>query len=149
VLFRTFSRAEYFRQQYSFLVLRAKDVYGAPAEAGDGDQTRTASIKPVNIPEVLTSRIFSALGILPDGRLVFIDCQHWIYTTQLPSPAEEPETCPRNPETVFRTRRHFFLPQDWVTGERVLFCRLLRDGTVLCPKGGEVAISKGDLVRDC
>jgi hypothetical protein len=42
-------------------------------------------------------------------------------------------------------RGRFFIPRDWVSAEVLSLCRLLADGTVLCPRKGEVAVIRSSL----
>jgi hypothetical protein len=42
-------------------------------------------------------------------------------------------------------RGRFFIPRDWVSAEVLSLCRLLADGTVLCPRRGEVAVIRSSL----
>jgi hypothetical protein len=39
-------------------------------------------------------------------------------------------------------KQHFFLPGDWIGPNCVALCTVMADGTVLCPRNGEVAIVK-------
>jgi WD40 repeat protein len=134
------------RPRYSFAVLHTQYLYAhslsSPAVA---DPDQTISIKPLPIPPSLAARITHALGMLPDGRLVFLDRQLWVCTTPL-SPSPPPSGSASEEGDI---RRHFFLPHDWVTAEGLRMCRVLRDGTVLCPCKGQVAVMKGGLVQDC
>ncbi|KAL2015463.1 hypothetical protein VTK56DRAFT_5388 [Thermocarpiscus australiensis] len=149
------------RPRYDFAVLPTQHIYArtppsavssasSSTEAGKpGPSTMTPTIKtvsPLAIPPRLASTVAHAVGILPDGRLVFLDRQLWVCTAALLSTtgmaAAAAAACPD-------VRRHFFVPHDWVTAQGLRLCRLLRDGTVLVPSKGEVAVLKGDLVLDC
>ena len=156
LLLRTFTTVRR-SPQYSFAILPGKEVYSrtaadpSPAQPGPVDQ-QAPSIKSIVIPESLTSMITHPLGILRDGLLVFFDRQLWLCTTTLPHPTF-PSDDPGPAEMVTQefkpdVKRHFFIPQDWVTEEGLRMCRVLEDGTVLCPSKGEVAILKGGLVED-
>ncbi len=46
---------------------------------------------------------------------------------------------------VQNVRRQFFIPRDWASTESLKQCRMLEDGTFLCPTDGEVATIKNDL----
>ncbi|KAK4038406.1 hypothetical protein C8A01DRAFT_47974 [Parachaetomium inaequale] len=75
--------------RYSFVALSATEIYLRTANAPESPPLvnsgpdQTASIKPLPLPPSLTNRITHALGILPDGRLVFLDRQLWVCTTPL------------------------------------------------------------------
>ena len=134
------------RSVYSFAVLPTQSIYTPTSSSTSGQRNSThAAVKPLPMPPSLTKTLACALGILPDGRLVFIDRQLWVCTTTLSS-----SLSPSGPVAAGAdVKRHFFLPHDWVTAEGLRMCRVLRDGTVLCPSKGQVAVLKGGLVQDC
>lgn len=125
------------RPRYNFVVLSTEHMYTTISAPNTGSAPPT-TIKPLHIPPFLASTITHAVGILPDGRLVFLDRRLWVCTAALSPPLR----------TAAEVSRHFFLPHDWVTEQGLRLCRLLRDGVFLCPSKGEVAVMKGDLVRD-
>jgi hypothetical protein len=43
---------------------------------------------------------------------------------------------------ISELKQHFFLPGDWIGPNCVALCTVMADGTVLCPRNGEVAIVK-------
>jgi WD40 repeat protein len=174
LLLRTTTMA-HFRPRYKFAVLPTQDIYTcAPqSDTETGPDTKTTTVQALPIPTHLSGAISinHALGILPDNRLVFVDRQFWVCTTQLPPPAPPvPPTSTQkhshsgtvaaaaaaagpgggraavgvaDPSPAVgkaEVQRHFFLPQEWVTSQGLRLCRVLRDGTVLCPARGEVAV---------
>jgi len=128
------------RFRYDISVLPTSQLYAAASNLGAAKPSHQ-SIEPLNLPPTLVSAIAYAIGVLPDNRLVFLDKRLWVCTAALPLP-EGPV-----PKQV-DIRRHFFIPRDWVTAQGLRLCRVLRDGTFLCPTKGEVAIMRGDLVQD-
>lgn len=134
------------RPRYHFIILQTQRIYTSTP-----GPTNTAPIKPLPIPPSILSTITHAVGILPDGRLVFLDKQLWVCTTKLALPPSSwllsSSASSRNPAGGDVTR-HFFLPHDWVTAQGLRLCRLVRDGTLLCPSKGEIAVLRGDLVCD-
>jgi len=130
------------KPRYGVAVLETKHLNPEPASATNDMPVDScervpgivAKLRP--IPPSLASAVAHAVGILPDGRLVFLDRQLWVCTSAL------------TPAPDVNIARHFFLPHDWVTTQDLRLCRLLRDGTVLCPTKGEVAVMRGDLVRE-
>jgi len=124
------------RPRYSFIVLPTAQIHAAASTRNSTTGDRT--IKPIAIPPSLASVVAHAVGILPDGRLVFLDNRLWVCTGALPL---SPDTA-----SARDILRHFFIPRDWVTTKDLRLCRLLRDGTLLCPSKGEVAVMRGDLV---
>ncbi|KAK3291455.1 uncharacterized protein B0H64DRAFT_246143 [Chaetomium fimeti] len=154
LLLRTFTMVRN-SPRYSFAILSGKEVYSRTADSLVSSPTplepdQIPSIKPLPIPPSLASRITHPLGILPDGLLVFLDRQLWLCTTTLPRPTFTSDSSARDGTTDFQPNvtRHFFVPQDWVTEEGLRMCRVLKDGTVVCPSNGEVAVLKGGLVQD-
>jgi WD40 repeat protein len=164
LLLRTFTMVRN-SPRYSFAILPSKEVYSRTAahlipESAVQPESPTQfkpvnlppSIKPIPVPESLTSIVTHPLGILRDGLLVFLDWQLWLCTTTLPyptAPTDGPGSAEKDKQEFKPdVKRYFFIPQDWVTEEGLRMCRVLEDGTVLCPSKGEVAILKGGLVED-
>ena len=111
----------------------------------------TASIIPIDLDPSIHRQVKNPIGILPDGRLVFTDRNLWICTALLPFLSPPAVGTSRRVNNSTRpvsnqVKRHFFLPHDWVTASGLRLCRVLRDGTVLCPSKGEVAVIRADLV---
>ncbi|KAK0716184.1 hypothetical protein B0H67DRAFT_666819 [Lasiosphaeris hirsuta] len=123
------------RFRYNFMVLPTDEMCTPPTT------TAPTSIKPLPVHPSLAMAVAHPVGILNDGRLVFLDERLWVCTTRLSFSSGVP---PEAPEIT----RHFFLPQDWVTPKGLRLCRVLLDGTFLCPVKGEVAIMRGDLVSE-
>lgn len=128
------------RLRYDVSVLPTDQLYAPISSIGAG-KPHDRSIEPLRLSPSLVSAVAYAVGILPDNRLVFLDKRLWVCTAALPL-REDPV-----PNQVDITR-HFFIPHDWVTAQGLRLCRLLRDGAFLCPTKGEVAIMRGDIVRD-
>ena len=144
LLLRTFTMRHNL-PRYSFALLPAHQLYTGANTTTDSARlgsTSTSSqpsrhtnkITPIPLAAPFAAAVTHPLGVLPDGRIVFLDRQLWVCTASLSGPAD--------PEV----RRHFFLPHDWVTTQALRLCRLLRNGTLLCPCKGQVAILEGDLV---
>lgn len=87
-----------------------------------------------HIPPTIEDSVEYPLGILSGSRLVFLDADLWVCTVKLHSWSKE-----------LVIRRHYFIPRDWTSNEGLEQCFLLADGTILCPKGDEVAVMMGDL----
>jgi hypothetical protein len=135
-------------------------------------EPQVAVAKALPLPSSLQSEIASTIGILPDNRLVFFDKQRWVCTASLlpilPSlattssslstlstsgPATAAPSSPPNPAPSpdLNVKRHFFIPHNWATAPGIAgqpFCKLLRDGTLVVPRNGEVAVMKRNLVQD-
>lgn len=93
------------------------------------DKTSTTALSPVDISSEILLRIEVLLGILPGGKLVFLDKDMWVCTVSLGSI-----------DGAQALRRHYFIPRDWASTECLEQCCMLDDGTFLCPKDGEVAV---------
>ncbi|RKU42891.1 hypothetical protein DL546_006184 [Coniochaeta pulveracea] len=143
------------RPQYGFAVLSTDYLRPSTTANISASPDPPPTIRPLVLPRSLVSAAAHAVGILPDGRLVFLDRRLWVCSTAILAPPPpsfiQAAAGPRKlPEAVVgqEVARHFFLPHDWVTAQGLRLCRLLRDGGFLCPSKGEVAVMKGDLVRD-
>jgi WD40 repeat protein len=170
LLLRTTAMAHFRpRYKFAVLPTQDIYTRSAGSDTDTDTNTNTTTVQALSIPTHLssTSSINHALGILPDNRLVFVDRQFWVCTIQLPplAPLVPPTSNQRHnhpgsaaaaagpgegivtvgapdpsPVGKAEVRRHFFLPQEWVTSQGLRLCRVLRDGTVLCPARGEVAV---------
>lgn len=116
------------RPRHGFMLLPTASLY-----VEDDAKESQEPIKPLYLPENIARTVSHPLGILPDGRIVFLDSNLWVCTTQLSVAAK----------TI---TRHFFIPHDWITDSGLRHCQLLRDGTILCPSKGEVAIIQNNMV---
>jgi hypothetical protein len=89
------------------------------------------------IPERIENVMERPLGVLGKDKLVFIDQSLWVCTWRLVDKEEESEL-----------ERHLFIPRDWVTTESLKLCSLTEDGTLFCPRLGEVAVIRTRLRSD-
>lgn len=89
------------------------------------------------IPERIEKVMERPLGVLGKDKLVFIDRSLWVCTWRLVDKEQESEL-----------ERHFFIPRDWVTTESLKLCSLTEDGTLFCPRLGEVAVIRTRLRSD-
>ncbi|KAK6068745.1 NACHT and WD domain-containing protein [Seiridium cupressi] len=111
------------RVLYRFMVLPTSVASSEPS-TGEPQQA-------IHVPEHLLREISYPVGIIPDGRLVFLDKGLWVCTAQLNEQAS--------------ITKHFFIPHDWVTSSGLQLCQVLPDGTFLCPTKGRVAIIKSSI----
>ncbi|MCJ1434911.1 hypothetical protein MMC27_004281 [Xylographa pallens] len=94
-------------------------------------------LEPTFLPSAIVCRVKVTLGILPTDHFVFVNMENWVCTWRLGSGDDAP-----------KIRQHYFLPRDWVNADCLRLCLLLADGTLLCPKDGEVAVIRSDLRSD-
>ncbi|MCJ1438602.1 hypothetical protein MMC27_007992 [Xylographa pallens] len=64
-----------------------------------------------------------------ENTLVFLDREFWVCTWSF-----------SHSGMVSRVRRHFFLPRDWLDMACLELAVIRSDGTLVCPKNGEVAL---------
>lgn len=93
-----------------------------------------SSLDPLDISTEIMARIEVPLGILPGETLVFLDKDLWMCTLRMDSA--------RHSSAL---KRHYFIPRDWAGAESLKQCCMLDDGTLLWPKGGEVAVISSNL----
>ena len=90
----------------------------------------SSSSKRENV-DGLAQHVRHLIGCFQD-QVVFLDHQFWLCTWAL--------------ETVYRKhKRHFFLPKDWLSPMTLRLIALNAQGTLLCPRNGEVAIVQSGL----
>ncbi len=100
------------------------------------------------IPEEIVCRIREPLAFLSRGRLIFLDVSHWICTWRLPSSVPPRALAATTTEaSVTGIERYYFLPGDWVTGNETYLCTVMPDGTLLCPRNGDVAVEQAAKIR--
>ncbi|KAI2463874.1 hypothetical protein F4781DRAFT_98384 [Annulohypoxylon bovei var. microspora] len=92
-------------------------------------------IRPIDLSENIIRAVLHPLGILPDGRLVFLDNNLWVCTAHISNATDI-------------ITRHLFIPRDWVTESGLRLCQLLQDGTILFPSKGAVTIIRNDIVAE-
>lgn len=90
------------------------------------------------IPATIAATIEHPLNILGKDLLVYIDKSFWICSWRISMQTS-------TQEQQMKSTRHFFLPRDWINIESVSSCQVLADGTLLCPRKGEVALVKSRL----
>src|SRR5690606_32196276 len=88
-------------------------------------------------------------------RLLFLDVSRWICTWRLPFEAVQAQTTAimerraqgsgsadkggnRDGTTSAEIEEHYFLPGDWATADEAKLCTVMSDGTLLCPRNGDV-----------
>lgn len=79
----------------------------------------------------LAKHVRRLIGCYQD-HVVFVDHQLWVCTWQI--------------QAVYKMhRRQFFLPKDWLNPDTLTLIVLTNQGTLLCPKNGEVGIVRSGL----
>lgn len=94
-------------------------------------------ISSLDISEDVVGEVELILGVLPGSRIVYLDRDLWVCSTRIGSKSADKELV-----------RHYFIPRDWSSVDSLDKCTLLPDGTILCPRDGDVAIIKSDLLKD-
>ncbi|KAK4223270.1 hypothetical protein QBC38DRAFT_517229 [Podospora fimiseda] len=98
------------------------------------------------LPSRMASRIREPLGFLSQRRLLFLDAARWICTWRLPYeilPDRSTTTTGKESqvlenEAISVGEEHYFLPNDWATADEAKLCSAMPDGTLLCPRNGNV-----------
>ncbi|KAJ5184624.1 Eisosome protein 1 [Penicillium cf. griseofulvum] len=118
-----------------FLLLDTSVLYKDHTESPSSD-----AIRGVDIPLPIAECMEQPVGILADGRLVFLCKALWVCTAQLQLPfVHKSET------TVIR---HFFIPRDWLNSVGLVLCKVQADGKFLCPSKGEMAVIRSNIGMD-
>lgn len=114
-----------------------------------GDLERLESIP---MPPELVSCIEISLAFLSRDRLVFLDQKFWLCSWRLPLPSKTTTRRPSGTGTLdggtAEIKRHYFFPSDWISPDSVALCTVMADGTVLCPRKGDVAVVKCAALRN-
>lgn len=105
------------------------------------DPTDDAVVQAEFIPSPIAAMVEKVLGLVdtspPSSEagevLAFIDQDNWICSLVLAGGSSQ---------VGKKVRRHFFLPQDWLSLDGLQLATVSRDGTFYCPRNGEVAVVK-------
>jgi len=112
-------------------------------QANDADNNRTSATTVVQIQASLLQgnllhRIEQPLGFIAGETLVFLDKEFWVSSCVLNHGNNGTANCTR-------IKRHFFLPRDWLNAECLHLALITKEGTLLCPKNGEVAVVRNGM----
>lgn len=115
------------------------------------EEDRTQELRPISLAPELTSQIEIPLAFLSRDRLVFLDQNFWLCSWRLPLPSNTSTRRPSASGTLdgstTEIKRHYFFPSDWISPDSVALCTVMADGTVLCPRNGDVAAVKCSTLR--
>lgn len=98
-------------------------------------------IPAMEIPSELSSSIRFPLAILNNELLVYIDHTLWANSWRFSSEGSESAH-------VRKPVCQFFIPRDWIDAESLNLCKVLSDGTFICPRKGHLMIIKSNLGSD-
>ncbi|KAI0529825.1 hypothetical protein GGR58DRAFT_525850 [Xylaria digitata] len=100
------------------------------------------------VPPDVASRIREPLAFLSHRRLVFLDVDRWICTWRLPvSHLAHSQRARDSGAGLATIEQFYFLPGDWVTANEVHLYSIMPDGTLLCPRNGDVATVQSARLR--
>jgi pimeloyl-ACP methyl ester carboxylesterase len=117
---------------------RRSQLHILAAASLHSDSSRSQEpLATVPIPVEIAASIERPLDVLGNDRLVYLDDSFWVCSWRLGHPGGSSALL-----------KHFFLPHDWVNAESLDLCRVMANGTFLCPRKGEVAVIKSDLGSD-
>lgn len=126
--------------QYLMFTLSSIDSLIDKATISSPEQ-RTEELSYTLVAPEIASRIREPLALLSRGRFVFLDVDRWVCTWRTPTAPRRSVGARAGSEAgvVGLVDAHYFLPGDWVTAVETPLCTVLPDGTLLCPRNGEVA----------
>jgi hypothetical protein len=110
---------------------------------GEVDDGAPEMLPYTTLPPEISSRIREPLAILHRRRLVFLDVDRWVCTWRLPPPTDGEAAVAQGrsaaePSGASGVERHYFLPGDWETADNIDLCIVTPQGTLLCPRNGDV-----------
>lgn len=77
---------------------------------------------------------------MAEDTLVFFDKDFWVCSCALSQADID------NP--TFKIRRHYSLPRDWLNTECLRLAIITKEGSLVCPKNGEVAVIRDGLKEE-
>lgn len=108
--------------------------------SGTAPSAVTRSVRYSLLPDEVALRIREPLGFASRRRLVFLGLDRWVCTWRLPTPGLTASGRRASAQAgTGGVERHYFIPEDWVTAGEGGLCSSMPDGTLLCPRNGEVA----------
>jgi len=133
------------KMEDQYALFQVSDIELSP-EAEKSAPSDGKEIPCSTLPSEIASTIREPLAFISRRRLVFLDIDRWICSWTLPLPPSSAASTVGN-----RTGRvglpgprsgaveqYYFLPGDWVTAHESQLCRITPDGTLLCPRNGDV-----------
>jgi WD40 repeat protein len=116
--------------------------------SSDGTSPGSKTIPYTLVPQHIASRIREPLAFLSRRRLVFLDVDRWICSWRLPGSGPARAQGRKGSETgTAEIEQYYFLPGDWVTSNETRLCTVTPDGTLLCPRNGDVATVQAAKLR--
>ncbi|MCJ1477255.1 hypothetical protein MMC13_005926 [Lambiella insularis] len=101
-------------------------------------QPSSDPIVPSLLHPDVTATIMVPLAILGKDNLIYLDASLWVCSWRLSAT-----------DGAEKIQKHFFLPRDWLGTESLGMCKVMPNGTFLCPKAGEVAVVRSTLGSCC
>lgn len=129
------------RMNASYMIFNIDEI-GRPLQVENIGNKSMLELPYTEMPQEVASRIREPLAILSRRRLMFLDQSRWICTWQLPSTILSDRRPFGRVGMVRRAElveQYYFLPSDWVTADEARLCTVMPNGTLLCPRNGEVA----------
>ncbi|KAL6808092.1 WD40 repeat-like protein [Trichoderma sp. SZMC 28015] len=124
--------------QYLLFDLDDLQLGSSEEESSQGSQVLPYTLIPIEI----ASCIRQPLAFLSRSRLVFLNVERWICTWRLPS-----WTGKASESSTKAIERYYFLPGDWATSDEARLCTITPDGTLLCPRNGDIAVVQAAKLR--
>jgi hypothetical protein len=124
------------RLETQHLVFKVADI--------DLDKSGSETMRYAILPEDSSARIQEPLAFISRGRLLFPDVERWVCSWSL-APSSRMQMA-KSPDSA-NIEQYYFLPSDWATGNEASLCSVMPDGTLLCPRNGEVAAVQSSKLR--
>jgi WD40 repeat protein len=153
MLIETSRASDHRRRQKQFMIIKTSDI------SADGSEN---IITPSPLPDDILTRIEMPLGFLDEHGIKTF----WTFSSRS---ASDPTTSPGPAVLAFLdkdfwvctgllngggtvilegVKRHFFLPRDWLNIECLELAIMTNNGTLFCPRNGEVAIIRDGLKEE-
>jgi WD40 repeat protein len=108
--------------------------------SSDGRDDGNKDLPYTLLPQDIASRIREPLAFSSRRRLIFLDVERWICTWRLPASIPvRPQVARGSELSNVGIEQFYFLPGDWATADEAHLCTVMPDGTLLCPRNGDVA----------
>ncbi|XDG07500.1 hypothetical protein ABKA04_007115 [Annulohypoxylon sp. FPYF3050] len=129
-----------------YLLIDVDNMQRDPSETDSSEDPLFLTYMP--LPQEVACRIREPLAFLSRRRLAFLDVDRWVCTWRLPVSAPSRFQGRKASESgMTAIEQYYFLPGDWVTSNETRLCTITPDGTLLCPKNGDVATVQAAKLR--
>ena len=122
---------------------------GGGTGESDAAMHKARQLPYTRVPDETAARVREPLAFLSRSRLIFLDIDRWICTWPLPGTGSTRRAVGARGQEMGPggIEQYYFLPGDWVSAPEARLLTVMPDGTLICPRNGEVATVQASKLR--